>query len=70
MDRLTEPENPAHYAELAKLALWEADRTLDREAARSLRSLADRFTRLAERIDADGHAARVRPAGGRAQGTQ
>jgi hypothetical protein len=44
-----EMENPLHYEELAKLALWEADRTLDREAAQSLRALASRFKRRSER---------------------
>ena len=46
-------EDPAHYEELAKLALWEADRTLDREAAQTMRALADRFKRRAERPSHD-----------------
>jgi hypothetical protein len=49
MARSTQPEEPAHYAELAKLALWEAERTLDQEAAQSMRALADRFQRRSER---------------------
>jgi hypothetical protein len=49
MARPTEFENPTDYKELAKLALWEADRTLDREAAESMRALADRFKRRSER---------------------
>jgi hypothetical protein len=49
MGRTTEQENPADYAELARLALWEADRTLDRQAAQTMRALADRFTRRSER---------------------
>jgi hypothetical protein len=53
MARPTELENSAHYAELAKLALWEAERTLDPEAARSMRALADRFKRRSERSPHD-----------------
>jgi hypothetical protein len=53
MARPTELENPAHYAELAKLALWEADRTLDRETAQSLRTLAHRFKEVSERAPHD-----------------
>jgi hypothetical protein len=49
-----EMENPLHYEELAKLALWEADRTLDRDAAQSLRALASRFKRRSERRPHDG----------------
>jgi len=49
MARSTEPEESAHYAELAKLALWEADRTLDHEVAQSMRALADRFKRRSMR---------------------
>ncbi len=48
MGRTTEQENPADYADLAKLALWEADRTLDREAAQTMRALGDRFKRRSE----------------------
>jgi hypothetical protein len=29
--------------------LWEADRTLDREVARTLRTLAERYKRMSER---------------------
>jgi hypothetical protein len=58
MRRFTEPENRADYAELAKLCLWEADRTLDRAAAESLRSLAYRFKQLAERPARNGEAER------------
>jgi hypothetical protein len=54
MARSTRLENPADYEELAELALWEADRTLDREAAESLRTIADRYKRMAERLPHDG----------------
>jgi hypothetical protein len=37
------------YTELAELCLWEADRTLDQEVARSLRSLAERYERMSQR---------------------
>jgi hypothetical protein len=37
------------YTELAKHCLFEADRTLDREAQQSLRALSDRFRRLSQR---------------------
>ena len=53
MARSTETEDPAHYAEIAKLALWEAERTLDQEAAQSMRALADRFKRRSERTPRD-----------------
>jgi hypothetical protein len=48
MGRSPEPELQADNEGLAKLCLWEADRTLDREAAQSMRALADRFKRMAE----------------------
>jgi hypothetical protein len=48
----TECETPEGYADLAGHCFWEADRTLDREVARSLRSLADRFKRKSERSEA------------------
>jgi hypothetical protein len=37
------------YTELAEHCLWEADRTLDREVARTLRTLAERYKRMSER---------------------
>jgi hypothetical protein len=37
------------YVELAERRLWEADRTLDREVARSLRALAERYRRMFRR---------------------
>jgi hypothetical protein len=46
MARSTELED---HAELAEVCLWEVDRTLDREVEQSLRTLADRFKRIAER---------------------
>jgi hypothetical protein len=49
MARSMELEEPAAYAELAEHCLWEAERTLDREAAHSLRMLADRYKRMSER---------------------
>jgi hypothetical protein len=49
MARSVRPEDPAHFEELAKLALWEADRTLDQEAAQSMRALADRFKLRSQR---------------------
>jgi hypothetical protein len=55
MARSTKLENPADYEQLAKLALWEADRTLDREAAEAMRALADRFKRRSERALHDSH---------------
>jgi hypothetical protein len=42
-------ESRASYAELAEQCRWEADRTLDREVANSLRALADRYSQLSER---------------------
>jgi hypothetical protein len=56
-----ERDNRADYAELAKLALWEADRTLDREAAESMRALADRFKRKSERTPRDGRRLNKKP---------
>ena len=49
MVQSTEPEEPATYEELAEHCLWEAERTLDREVAHSLRMLADRYKRMSER---------------------
>jgi hypothetical protein len=37
------------YTELAEHCLWEAARTLDREVARTLRTLAERYGRISER---------------------
>jgi hypothetical protein len=34
------------YTELAEHCLWEAERTLDREVACSLRTLAERYKRM------------------------
>jgi hypothetical protein len=46
---MTRPtEGQEIYEELAEQCRWEADRTLDREAAQSLRMLAERYERLAE----------------------
>jgi hypothetical protein len=36
------------YTELAEHCLWEADRTLDREVARTLRVLAERYRRMSQ----------------------
>jgi hypothetical protein len=47
MDRSTEIQS---YTELAEQCLWEAEHTVDREVARSLRTLADRFKRMSERL--------------------
>ncbi len=49
MARSMELEGPAAYAELAEHCLWEAERTVDREVAQSLRMLADRYKRMSER---------------------
>jgi hypothetical protein len=54
-------DNRADYAELAKLALWEADRTLDHEAAESMRALADRFKRRSEHTPRDGRRSNEKP---------
>jgi hypothetical protein len=43
MGRSKKLDHPTDDAGLAKLAIWEADRTLDREAAAAMRALADRF---------------------------
>jgi hypothetical protein len=48
MVRPTEPET---YTELAEHCRWEADRTLDREVAQSLRMLADRFKQMSARYE-------------------
>jgi hypothetical protein len=37
------------YTELAEHCFREADRTLDREVARTLRTLAERYKRMSER---------------------
>lgn len=37
------------YADLAEHCRWEAERTLDREVANSLRALAGRYRRMSER---------------------
>jgi hypothetical protein len=37
------------YAELAEHCFWEAERTLDREVAGSLRALAERYRRMSDR---------------------
>jgi hypothetical protein len=37
------------YTELAEHCLWEAERTLDREVTRTLRTLAERYKRMSER---------------------
>jgi hypothetical protein len=37
------------YTELAEHCLWEAERTLDREVAHSLRALGERYRRMSER---------------------
>jgi hypothetical protein len=37
------------YTELAEHCLREADRTLDREVVRTLRTLAERYKRMSER---------------------
>jgi hypothetical protein len=37
------------YVELAEHCRWEADRTLDREVARSLNALAERYQRMSRR---------------------
>jgi DNA-binding ferritin-like protein len=42
-------ENRSSYSELAEQCRWEADRTLDREVANSLRALAERYSRLSKR---------------------
>jgi hypothetical protein len=42
-------ENRWSYSELAEQCRWEADRTLDREVANSLRALAERYSRLSKR---------------------
>ena len=42
-------ESRTDYTELAEHCRWEAERTLDREAAQTLRTLADRYKRLSER---------------------
>ena len=47
-------ESRTDYTELAEHCLWEAERTLDREAAQTLRTLADRYRRLSERTDHGG----------------
>jgi hypothetical protein len=39
-------EAQSDYEEFAKHCLWEADRTLDREVASSLRALAERYRRM------------------------
>jgi hypothetical protein len=49
MARSMELEEPATYEQLAEHCLWEAERTLDREVAYSLRMLADRYKRMSER---------------------
>jgi hypothetical protein len=49
MARSMELEEPATYEQLAEHCLWEAERTLDREVACSLRMLADRYKRMSER---------------------
>jgi hypothetical protein len=36
------------YTELAEHCLWEADRTLDREVACTLRVLAERYRRMSQ----------------------
>ena len=41
--------NLKSYTELAEHCLWEADRTLDREVACSLRALAERYRRMSQR---------------------
>jgi hypothetical protein len=46
MDESTELES---YTEFAEHCLWEAERTLDREVAHSLRALANRYRRMSER---------------------
>jgi hypothetical protein len=43
------------YTELAEHCLWEAERTLDREVARSLRALGERFKRMSERRELGKH---------------
>ena len=37
------------YTELAEHCLWEADRTLDREVARTLRLLSERYRRMSKK---------------------
>jgi hypothetical protein len=37
------------YADLAEHCRWEAERTLDREVANSLRALAGRYGRMSQR---------------------
>jgi hypothetical protein len=37
------------YTELAEHCRWEAERTLDREVANSLRALAGRYRRMSQR---------------------
>jgi hypothetical protein len=49
MTQQTKLKSPTEYKELAKLCLWEAGRTLDHEASKALRSLAERFERMSER---------------------
>jgi hypothetical protein len=44
-----EQDPPAEYAYLATLCLREAERTLDREVAQALRTMAARYSHLAER---------------------
>jgi hypothetical protein len=46
MDRSTELQS---YTELAEHCLWEAERTLDREVARALRTLAERYKQMSKR---------------------
>jgi hypothetical protein len=45
-------EAQTDYEEFVRHCLWEADRTLDREVARSLRALAERYRRLSGRSPA------------------
>jgi hypothetical protein len=42
-------ESRETYRELAEQCRWEAERTLDREAAQALRALADRYKLMSER---------------------
>jgi hypothetical protein len=53
------PTDLEPYSELAEHCLWEAERTLDREVANSLRALAGRYRRMSERSprQADGSSA-------------
>jgi hypothetical protein len=54
-------------SELAEHCLWEAERTLDREVANSLRALAGRYRRMSERSpqQADRSSAHVERTGAR-----